>query len=225
MSEDLLSLFDGAPLNRRYWFIFALMAAVFMFDFFDFVIVGYLLAAVAPEWHLTYGQSAIILYSGGIGAIAGAILFGALADAWGRKKQIVFGTLLCALSSGLIAFIPNDAWILFAILRFFVGVGLSAAVTPSITLVVELTPTRHRTMATSFYLVFFSVGGLIAPIVSAAIMGPVGWRGVASLGFLALIIGVLVWRYAPRVGPLAGREGKVCRSAGRGCSAPRTTVK
>ena len=52
-------------------------------------------------------------------------------------------------------------------------------------------------MATSFYLVFFSAGGLIAPIVSAAIMGPVGWRGVASLGFLALIIGVLVWRYAP----------------------------
>ena len=89
MSEDLLSLFDRAPLNRRYWFIFALMAAVFMFDFFDFVIVGYLLAAVAPEWHLTYGQSAVILYSGGIGAIAGAILFGALADAWGRKKQIV----------------------------------------------------------------------------------------------------------------------------------------
>ena len=49
MSEDLLSLFDRAPLNGRYWFIFALMAAVFMFDFFDFVIVGYLLAAVAPS--------------------------------------------------------------------------------------------------------------------------------------------------------------------------------
>jgi len=158
MSEDLLSLFDSAPLNRRYWFVFALMAAVFMFDFFDFVIVGYLLAAVAPEWHLTYGQSAVILYSGGIGAIAGAILFGAFADAWGRKKQVVIGTFMCAISSGLIAFIPNDAWLLFAMLRFFVGVGLSAAVTPAITIVVELTPTRHRTMATSFYLVFFPWG-------------------------------------------------------------------
>ena len=158
MSEDLLSLFDSAPLNRRYWFVFSLMAAVFMFDFFDFVIVGYLLAAVAPEWHLTYGQSAVILYSGGIGAIAGAILFGAFADAWGRKKQVVIGTFMCAISSGLIAFIPNDAWLLFAMLRFFVGVGLSAAVTPAITIVVELTPTRHRTMATSFYLVFFPWG-------------------------------------------------------------------
>ena len=65
---------------------------------------------------------------------------------------------MCAISSGLIAFIPNDAWLLFAMLRFFVGVGLSAAVTPAITIVVELTPTRHRTMATSFYLVFFPWG-------------------------------------------------------------------
>jgi putative MFS transporter len=65
MPEDFMTLFDEAPLNRRYWLIFALMAAVFVFDFFDFVIVGYLLAAVAPEWHLTYGQSAVILYSGG----------------------------------------------------------------------------------------------------------------------------------------------------------------
>ena len=199
MSEDLLVVFDTAPLNRRYWLVFGLMAAVFMFDFFDFVIVGYLLAAVAPEWHLTYGESAVILYGGGVGAIAGAILFGAFADAWGRKKQVVLGTLICAISSGLIAFIPNNAWLLFAVLRFFVGVGLSAAVTPSITIIVELTPTRFRTMATSFYLVFFSVGGLIAPIVSAAIMGPVGWRGVASLGFLASIIGVLVWRYVPEL--------------------------
>ena len=197
MPEDFMTLFDEAPLNRRYWLIFALMAAVFVFDFFDFVIVGYLLAAVAPEWHLTYGQSAVILYSGGIGAIVGAVLFGAFADAWGRKKQVVIGTLMCAISSGLIAFIPSRSRFLIAILRFFVGAGLSAAVTPSITIVVELTPTRHRTMATSFYLVFFSAGGLIAPIVSAAVMGSFGWRGVASVGFVALIIGILVWIYTP----------------------------
>src|SRR6201986_1254738 len=106
-SNDLLALFDNAPLNRRYWTIFILMSAVFVFDFFDFLVVGYLLAAVAREWHLTYGQSAIILYSGGIGAVVGALLFGALADAWGRKRPIVIGTLICALSSGLIAFIPE----------------------------------------------------------------------------------------------------------------------
>ncbi|MBV8777799.1 MAG: MFS transporter, partial [Alphaproteobacteria bacterium] len=182
-SEDLLALYDNAPLNTRYWAIFILMSAVFVFDFFDFLVVGYLLAAVNQEWHLTYGQSAVILYSGGVGAIVGAILFGAFADAWGRKQQMVIGTCICALSSGLIAFVPEGGWWLFAILRFFVGVGLTAAVTPSLTVVVELTPTRHRTFATSFYVVWASAGGFLAPAVSAAIMGQYGWRRVALLGF------------------------------------------
>jgi putative MFS transporter len=196
-SEDLLALFDAAPLNRRYWITFVLMSAVFVFDFFDFLVVGYLLAAVAGEWHLTYGESAVILYSGGLGAILGAVVFGALADAWGRKQQMVIGTFICAISAGLIAFIPDGAWWLFAILRFGVGVGLTAAVTPSLTVVVELTPTRHRTIATSFYVVFASAGGFLAPAISAAMLGPYGWRRVALLGFVSLIIGVLVWLFTP----------------------------
>ena len=196
-SEDLLALFDSAPLNRRYWVAFALMSAVFVYDFFDFLVVGYLLAQVAPEWHLTYSQSAVILYSGGVGAILGALVFGALSDAWGRKQQIVIGTFICAFSAGLIAAIPEGAWWLFAILRFFVGIGLTAAVTPSLTVVVELTPTRHRTIATSFYVVFASAGGFLAPLISAALLGPFGWRGVAVVGFGAAVIGVLVWLYTP----------------------------
>jgi MFS transporter, putative metabolite:H+ symporter len=168
-----------------------------MFDFFDFLVVGYLLAAVIREWQLTNGHTAVILYSGGIGAIIGAFLFGSFADAWGRKPQVVVGTIICAVSSGLIAFLPDGSWLLFAILRFFVGVGLSAAVTPSITLVVELTPTRFRTMATSFYLVFISVGGFLAPVISATVMGTYGWRSVSLLGFVALLIAILVWVVTP----------------------------
>ena len=60
-SDALLALFDGASLNRRYWMTFILMSAVFVFDFFDFLVVGYLLAVIGPQWHLTYGQSAVIL--------------------------------------------------------------------------------------------------------------------------------------------------------------------
>jgi putative MFS transporter len=196
-SEDLLALFDSAPLNRRYWVTFILMSAVFVYDFFDFLVVGYLLAVVGPEWHLTYGQSAVILYSGGIGAIVGALAFGAFSDAFGRKRQIVIGTFICAIASGLIAAIPQGGWWIFAILRFFVGVGLTAAVTPSLTVVVELTPTRHRTIATSFYVVFASAGGFLAPVISAALLGPFGWRGVALVGFGAAVIGALVWALTP----------------------------
>src|SRR5215469_16234115 len=196
-SDDLLALFDTAPLNHRYWVAFALLSALFVLEFFDFLVVGYLLAQLGPQWHLTYGQSALILYSGGVGSILGALVFGGLADAWGRKAQMVIGTFICAVSAGLIGLVPSGAWQIFAILRFFVGVGLTAGVTPSLTILVELTPTRHRTLLTSFYIVFASAGGLLASTTSAALLAALGWRGVAMLGIAPAFVGVLIWFFVP----------------------------
>lgn len=196
-SDDLLALFDGAPLNRRYWVTFALLSALFVLEFFDFLVVGYLLAQLGPQWHLTYGQSAVILYSGGVGSILGALVFGGLADAWGRKAQMIIGTFICAISAGLIGLVPTGGWEIFAVLRFFVGVGLTAGVTPALTILVELTPTRHRTLLTSFYIVFASAGGLLASLTSAALMAALGWRGLAMLGVSPAFVGILVWLFVP----------------------------
>jgi putative MFS transporter len=44
--------------------------------------------------------------------------------------QTVTGTLICGLSAGLIGLLPTGAWVLLAVLRFLVGFGLAAGVTP-----------------------------------------------------------------------------------------------
>jgi putative MFS transporter len=196
-SEELLSLFDRAPLNRRYWVAFAILSAITVLEFFDFSVVAFLLAVVGPHWHLTYGQSALILYSGGVGAIVGALIFGGLSDAWGRKSQMIIGTFICGIGAALIGFVPDGAWQLFALLRFVVGIGLTAAVVPALTIVVELTPTRHRTAVTSFYVVFATTGGLVASATSAVLLAAIGWRGMAMLGILVAVVGVLAWFFVP----------------------------
>ena len=40
-----------------------------MLDFFDFYLIGFVLAFIVGAWHLTYGQSAMILLSSGLGAV------------------------------------------------------------------------------------------------------------------------------------------------------------
>jgi putative MFS transporter len=196
-SEALLSMFDSAPLNRRYWTNFALLALITVLEFFDFLIVGFLVAVLGPQWHLTYGQSAIILYSGGLGAIAGAVIWGSLADAWGRKLQLVLGTFICGIGAGAIGFVPDGAWEIFAVLRFIVGFGLTAAVTPCLTLVVEAAPTRIRTGVASFYVVFATAGTMVASATSAALLSSLGWRGVAMLGALTVPVGIVIWFVVP----------------------------
>jgi len=196
-SEQLLQLYDDAPLNTRYWVTFAIMCGVFLLDFFDFFLIAFVMSQIGPEWKLTYGQGALILYGAGIGAIAGAVIWGALGDHFGRKVQTATGTIICAIAAGCIGLLPTGAWITLAILRFFVGFGLAAGVTPALTIVVEQTPTRWRTGMTSFFVVFASAGTLLASFTSAILLHAFGWRGVAMTGFVALIVGILVWAFVP----------------------------
>jgi len=110
---------------------------------------------------------------------------------------MIIGTFICAIAAGLIGLVPSGSWQIFAILRFFVGVGLTAGVTPSLTILVELTPTRSRTLLTSFYIVFASAGGLLASSTSAALLAALGWRGVAMLGVAPAFVGILIWLFVP----------------------------
>jgi len=196
-SEQLLALYDDAPLNARYWTTFAIMCGVFLLDFFDFFLIAFVMSQIGPEWKLTYGQGALILYGAGVGAIIGSVIWGALGDRFGRKMQTVSGTFICGIAAGCIGLLPTGAWIALAVLRFFVGFGLAAGVTPALTMVVEQTPTRWRTGMTSFFVVFASAGTLLASFTSAILLHAFGWRGVAMTGFGAIVVGILVWAFVP----------------------------
>lgn len=106
-NEALLQLFDSVSLNRRYWVAIGLLSLILAVDFFDFFIVGFLVAVLAPKWGLTFGQSSIILLSAGVGAIVGALFWGSVADAYGRKKSLICGTMLYAMCSSSVALLAD----------------------------------------------------------------------------------------------------------------------
>jgi MFS transporter, putative metabolite:H+ symporter len=179
------------------WATIALGIISSVFDYFDYFIVGFLVAVLAPQWHLTFGQTSVMLLSAGVGAIIGSLIWGALADRFGRKVLLVAGVALCAVSSGAISLIPDGAWILFAILRFVVGFGVGAAASAALPLIVEYTPTRHRTIITSATVIPVSLGVLTASLTAATMLQTIGWRGLAALGFIPLIPAVLIALITP----------------------------
>ncbi|MFZ5783476.1 MAG: MFS transporter [Pseudomonadota bacterium] len=190
--DDLVALYDKAPLGARYWTSMVLVVMTSIFDFFDFFIVGFLVAVLAPQWQLTFGQTSVMLLSAGVGAIVGALAWGALSDRWGRKTLLVAGVALCALGAGCVSLIPDGAWMLFAALRFVVGFGIGGAAAVGVPLIVEYTPTRHRTILSSVVVIPVSLGILGASLTAAALLQVIGWRGLAMLGFIPLVPAILI---------------------------------
>ncbi|MGO1074996.1 MFS transporter [Inquilinus sp. CA228] len=222
-ATTMLSFYDQRRPSTRYWGSFATLCAGWCLDFFDFYIVGFLVASLGPGWHLTYLQSSIMLLGGGLGSIVGALLFGALGDKFGRKPMLIAATVTCALGAGALALVPEGNWPVFSLLRILVGAGLGGIGTLQLVMIVEMTPTPMRVKLLGWPIMLPSVGTLLAALTSAGLMEVLGWRGVAAFGLLPLLLVVpfaLVMPESPRWLLARGRTDEARRSiaALAGCS-------
>jgi MFS transporter, putative metabolite:H+ symporter len=78
-----------------------------MLDFFDFFLIGFVLAFIVKEWNLTYGQSGAILLASGVSAPFGSLLYGWMADKVGRRKALITAVLNVSLATGAMALTPE----------------------------------------------------------------------------------------------------------------------
>ncbi|XP_063173137.1 solute carrier family 22 member 6 isoform X2 [Candoia aspera] len=144
---------------------------------------------IITEWDLvcnrkTRRQMAQSIYMGGV--LAGALLFGSLADRFGRKAILTWSYLQMAVSGVCTAFAPNFA--AYCVFRFLVGMALSGIVLNCMTLVLEWVPTNVRTIAGTLVGYSATVGQIILPGLA---YGLPDWRQLqftASMPFFAFFI-------------------------------------
>src|SRR6476620_11698491 len=85
-------------------------------EFFDYFLIAFVLAFLIGPWKLTFGQSAAVLMSSGIGAIIGAYGWGWIADRSG-PRAVSTGTMLTfSLATGLLYYTPNNSWVYLTIM-------------------------------------------------------------------------------------------------------------
>ncbi|MBU0556031.1 MAG: MFS transporter [Alphaproteobacteria bacterium] len=192
--QDGIDVFETAKLRPRYWFLVFLLMTQGLFEFFDFYIIGFLVSVIGPEWNLTFGEVSIVLLSAGVGQLVGALPFAWFADRYGRKPALICGIVLYSLAAGCAAFVPDGNWQLFAVLRFLVGVGYGGT---QITLLIEIAPTRWRTMIASASGLIAPGGVLMASLLVSNYLPVIGWRGLALLGFFPLVIAFALYFLVP----------------------------
>jgi putative MFS transporter len=186
-ATTMLSFYDQRRLSSRYWTVFGLLCGALCLDFFDFFIVGFLVASISSSWQLTYLQSSIMLLAGGLGGLVGGLGFGVLGDRLGRKPMLILATATCGIGAGALALVPQGNWQLFSLLRLLVGAGLGGIGTLQLVLLVELTPTPKRVGLMGWPILVPSVGTMLAAGAAHSLIAVVGWRGLAALGILPLL--------------------------------------
>ncbi|CAL1299447.1 unnamed protein product, partial [Larinioides sclopetarius] len=150
---------------------------------------------LACDWTLTREQPAILSFSVFIGMTTGYVTLGSLADILGRKK-VLTASLITVLTFGLAsAFVPSF-WSL-AVCRAFVGFGV-AGVTQGLTVCTEYCPTHMRGRNGFFFSYFWTLGTVVAVVVSWMIMIYVkSWRLLLAVLALPPLLVLISLKWYP----------------------------
>src|SRR5215472_13952973 len=201
-------------LTANQWKIIATAGVGDMLDFFDFFLIGYVLAFILKEWHLTYGQSAVILVSAGLGAVPGAFFWGWMGDVIGRRKVFIMTALNVAMATGVMYFTPGPdgwiaGWLFLAFFRFFVGFGNAGLIAVDIPLVQEFVPADKRGWVSGLTTVLLPAGNLLGAISGAYLAPLIGWRGLFLVGLAPAALVLLIRYWIPESPHWLLRQGRM----------------
>jgi len=168
-----------------------------MLEFFDYFLIGFVLAFIVGPWKLTYLQSAIILLSSGIGAMIGAAVWGWLADRIGRRKVFIATVINFSTATGILALTPDQGWIFLTFFRFFVGFGIGGLYCVDLPLVQEFMPSSKRGLVGGMVTAAIPLGVGLGAVLGAYLTPFVGWRGLFAVGLLPAALTLLIRAWVP----------------------------
>ena len=159
-------------------------------DAFDFFVVVFLYDTLARQFSVS--KASIIITTTATLALrpVGALLFGLLADRFGRRIPLMANVIYFSIIELLCGFAPN--FTVFLVLRALFGIGMGGEWGVGASLAMEAAPPRWRGILSGILQSGYSAGYLLASVAARFVLPALGWRWMFWLGalpaFLALYI-------------------------------------
>src|SRR3979409_504333 len=157
----------------------------FSMDGFDMLILSFMLAAISAAVALTGPQAGSLVTWTMLGAVAGGLIFGSLSDHLGRIRVLTWTILVFAAFTGLCALARDYRDLTF--FRAIGGLGRGGEFGIGMALATEAWPASKRARASSYVMLGWHGGVLLAAFVTAMLLPVIGWRGMFLLGILPAI--------------------------------------
>ncbi len=159
-------------------------------DAFDFFIVVFTLTAIAKEFHKTDAQLALTITVTLAFRPIGALIFGLLADRYGRKLPLIIDLIFFSVVEVLCGF--SHSYLSFIVLRALFGIGMGGEWGVGASLAMEKAPSKHRGLMSGLLQEGYAMGYLLAAVVYFVVFPRWGWRPMFFIGGLPALLAIFV---------------------------------
>jgi MFS family permease len=180
---------EATPEARR-----ALGAAClgWMLDSFDVNLYALVLAAVMADLAFDKATAGLIGSFTLVASAAGGVLFGVIADRYGRTRALIGSILIYSLFTGACG-LAQTAWHLM-VFRALLGIGMGGEWASGAALVSETWPPEHRGKALGIVQSSWAVGYAAAALVTQFVLPAWGWRAAFFVGIVPALVAAWVRR-------------------------------
>lgn len=184
--------------ERRRWRALVLCLLGWLFDHYDMMLFAYVASAIGRDWEwgeaFTQNKALLLgvaLFTSGVGGV----VFGGLADRFGRRRVMGWTILLYSLSTGMsgLAF----GLVSLTILRALTGFGFGGEWATGQALLAELFPKHRRGLASALLQAGQPIGSMLAILTGLWLEPHVGWRWVFLTGAAPAVLVVFLRRFVP----------------------------
>ncbi len=164
-------------------------------DAFDFFIVVFLFDTLARQFGVT--KKEIVLTTTATLAMrpVGALVFGLLADRYGRRIPLMANVIYFSIIEVLCGFSPN--FTVFIFLRALFGIGMGGEWGVGASLAMEAAPVRWRGILSGILQSGYSIGYLLAAMAARFLLPVWGWRPMFWIGALPALLALYIRTKVP----------------------------
>ena len=164
-------------------------------DAFDFFIVVFLVDTLAQHFGVQKKEIVWTITATLATRPFGALLFGVLADKYGRRKPLMAAVFYFSLVTLLSAYAPNYHW--FVVLRALYGIGMGGYWGIGASLAMESAPIKKRGILSGMMQGGYPLGYLLSALAVLVILPHFGWRALFYTGIPLALVTVFLSSKAP----------------------------
>ncbi len=159
-------------------------------DAFDFFILTFVLATIATDFNKTIPEMALTLTASLVMRPVGALIFGLMADRFGRKGPLMITIIFYSVMEILSGLAPT--YQIFLWLRLLYGIGMGGEWGVGASLVMESVSVKRRGFLSGILQEGYALGFLLAAGAYYFVFPHFGWRAMFFIGGLPALVTLFI---------------------------------